>query len=127
MLYVLVQPGGGEETGDLRSCCTGPEGSTLRVFMCCLFSLFEYWYNYGAVNKRKLDGDSRLFDRCTGRPIQAHLRTVHLRIAELERAVGTFSVKGSSGGGGSKSDPADVEQRLVDLFKEKWARAAAER
>eukprot|EP00903_Cladosiphon_okamuranus_P012671 g11851.t1 len=58
---------------------------------------------------------------------QKHLRRVNLRIAELERAVGTFSVKGGSTSGGGKSDPADVEQRLVSLFKEKWARAAAER
>lgn len=50
-----------------------------------------------------------------------------LRITELERAVGTFSIKGSSGGSGVKSDPAGVEQRLIGLFKEKWARAAAER
>lgn len=67
------------------------------------------------------------FDWLTHCFMKAHLRTVDLRIAELERAVGTFSAKGSAGGGGSEDDPADVEQRLVDLFKEKWARAAAER
>lgn len=70
---------------------------------------------------------SLLSDHLMGSEIQAHLGTVNLRIAELERAVGTFSVKGRSTGGGGKSDPADVEQRLVGLFKEKWARAAAER
>lgn len=58
---------------------------------------------------------------------QAHLRTVRLRIAELERAVGTFKMDGGGNGSRSSSDPADVEKRLAGLFKEKWALAAAER
>lgn len=59
-----------------------------------------------------------------GFSIQAHFRTVNLRIAELERAVGTFSAKGNGGG---RSDAADVEPPLASLFQEKWGRAAAER
>lgn len=59
---------------------------------------------------------------------------MHLRIAELERAVGTFRTESSApspakgkGGGTSGADSAEIEQRLVGLFKEKWAGAAAER
>lgn len=68
---------------------------------------------------------------------KAHLATVNVRIAELERAVGTFKTdsgspkspakgRGNSSTGGGDS-AADIEQRLVGLFKEKWAGAAAER
>ncbi|CAM9469568.1 unnamed protein product, partial [Scytosiphon promiscuus] len=58
---------------------------------------------------------------------QAHLRTVRLRIAELERAVGTFKMDGGASSRRSSGDLADVEKRLANLFKEKWALAAAER
>ena len=77
--------------------------------------------------RRRLNGFLGVFDK-------AHLRTVDARIAELERAVETFKMEGggglfakSGGGGDGKSDPANVERRLANLFKEKWARAAAER
>ncbi|CAM9572532.1 unnamed protein product, partial [Ectocarpus sp. 8 AP-2014] len=67
-----------------------------------------------------------------------HLRTVNLRIAELERAIETFKTEGggafsskrskkNNNGGGGGEDAADVELRLANLFKEKWALAAAER
>lgn len=63
---------------------------------------------------------------------------MNLRIAELERAIETFKTEGggafsskrskkNNNGGGGGEDAADVKLRLANLFKEKWALAAAER
>lgn len=63
---------------------------------------------------------------------------MNLRIAELERAIETFKTEGggafsskrskkNGNGGGGGEDAAEVEKRLANLFKDKWALAAAER
>lgn len=55
-------------------------------------------------------------------PTKLHLRAVGLRIAELERAVGTFRTEKSP-----KKSSADGDEDLVNLLLEKWAKPAAER
>lgn len=62
--------------------------------------------------------------------MKLHRRKVELRVAELERAVGTFRMSNTSSSSSvatARGTEVDVEMYLANRFADAWGRSAADR